>query len=187
MKKLYAVMTICALALSIGVTALAQGKTAKGSKKSGSCCSTKGEATPEQVRKFKLDTIDLRQEMMTKKFDLQRENLKESPDSARVDALKAEIANIKTRIEAVRESSKLPQSVCNRVCGMMDEDCGSCNKAGSCGCKECQKGKSCSNCTECKDCSCHNCGHGQDCNNCNKAHNKKGKAAKHCNGCNTRK
>jgi hypothetical protein len=185
MKKLYSVITICVLALSVGVTALAQGKSAKGSRKSGSCCSTKGDATPEQIRKFKLDTIDLRQEMMTKKFDLQRENLKESPDSARVGALKAEIATIKAKIEAVRDGSKLPQSVCNRVCGMMDEDCGSCGKAGSCGCKECRTGKSCSDC-ECKDCN-HNCGQAQDCNNCNKAHHKKGKAAKHCNGCNTGK
>ena len=60
MKKLYAAITVCALALSVGVTALAQGKApAKSSKKS--CCATKEDVTPEQLKKFKADTIDLRQ------------------------------------------------------------------------------------------------------------------------------
>ncbi len=200
MKKLYTAIAVCALALSVGVAALAQGKMEpKGSKKGDCCSSTKGDATPEQIRKFKADTIDLRQEMMNKRFDLQREGLKEAPDSAKIDALKAEVTAVKAKIEAVRESSKLPDSVCQKVCQMMDEDGSNCNKAGSCGCKQCQNGKSCSDCSSCKDGSCKGCNKATSCKNCDKTAScdcskdggtckcsKKGKAG--CKGnCNTKK
>jgi len=75
MKKLYAAITILAISLSVGVTAMAQGKmSGKSSQKAGCASCQKGGATPEQMKKFKADSIDLRQEMMNKRFDLQREN-----------------------------------------------------------------------------------------------------------------
>ena len=184
MKKLYAAITVCALALSVGVTALAQGKAAAKSSKKSCCCATREDVTPEQLKKFKADTIDLRQEMTNKQFDLQRENLKESPDSARVEALKADIAAVKAKIDAIRVSSKLPESVCHKVCRMMDEDggkCGKCDKTAGCGCKDCQKGKSCSDCSKCKECK--NCSSCKDCKSCAKSKKQEtGKTGcKHCN------
>lgn len=193
MKRFYVAILICSLALSVGVTALAQGKAgAKDSNKSAGCCAGKGEATDQQLKKFKADTIDLRQEMMNKKFELQRENLKEIPDSARVDALKSELAAIKARIETVRVSSKLPESVCNRVCRMMDEEGSKCHQTGSCGCKDCQQGKSCADCSNCKDGNGKECT-GKDCKNGAKAAGckdcgKKAKAVKAgCKSCNSKK
>lgn len=195
MKKFYAILTICALTLSIGVTALAQGKMgAKGSKRDACCNTGKEDATPEQLRKFKADTIDLRQEMMTKRFDLQRENLKETPDNARIDALKGEIAAVKARIETIRESSKLPQSVCRKVCQMMDEGDNHCHM----NCKDCSQDKTCDSCSKHQDCSCPDCV-ARDCKNCPKnngckdcsccgKNSNRGKAGKAvCRKCNTMK
>jgi len=174
MKKLYAVITVLALSLSVGVTAMAQGKMAgKGATKGGcSSCQTAG-ATPEQMKKFKIDSIDLRQEMMNKRFDLQRENLKETPDSARVAAIKAEMEAIKVKIDALKTANKLPVSAscCKEDCPLLDcgcdtcksgkscdtkgkKGCGNCNKSADCGCKNCNKKGACDNCSKAADCGC---------------------------------
>lgn len=171
MKKLYAVVTVLALSLTVAVTAMAQGKRDhKHARKAGCSSCEKAGATPEQIRKFKADSIDLRQEMMNKRFDLQRESLKETPDSARIDAIKADMAAIKTKIDALKTAANLPTSAscCQDDCPLMDGGCG--NGAN---CKDCK------NCADCKDCKkCKNCADCKDCKCC-----KTGKAGKHCKDC----
>jgi len=204
MRKIYAVIAAISLSLSIGVTAMAQGKGVQNRVKKAGCsdCVT-ANVSPEQMRKFKLDTIDLRQEMMNKRFDLQRENLKETPDSAKTAALEADIAALKEKIEAQRKAANLPESICNdKDCPLMGGDCGKCGngkgcdcscgkKAGSCAdCKECnccQKGGDCAKCKDCKECKncsdpgCRECAKKSDCSKCNK---KKQPAKAGCNKCN---
>lgn len=207
MKKFYAVITVLALSLAVAVTALAQGKRDhKHARKAGCSSCEKAGATPEQIRKFKADSIDLRQEMMNKRFDLQRENLKAAPDSARIDAIKADMAAIKTKIDALKTAANLPVSAscCQDDCPLMDGDCGSCTSSKGCECKKCsckncqdgkacakaaKAGKHCKNCDKksdcgCKDCQCKDCkGAGcEQCAKCDKAADcgcsKKGKTAK---------
>jgi hypothetical protein len=176
MKKFYAMLTVFALSLTVGVTAMAQTKKShKESDKTHCSSCDKSAATPEQMKKFKTDSIDLRQEMMNKRFDLQRENLKETPDSARVTAITAEIEAIKVKIDALRTAANLPKSACccmedcplmdgncdkcktGKTCDLKDKKeagCSKCNKAAHCGCKECSKKGACDNCKKAADCSC---------------------------------
>jgi len=178
MRKFYAVIATLALILSIGVTALAQGKVArKGVKKAGCSDCVKCDVSPEQMRKFKLDTIDLRQELMNKRFDLQRENLKDTPDSARVTALEADIAAAKEKIDAQRAAAKLPETICNdRDCPLLAGDCAKCGSGKGCDCNCCKKAGSCDKCKECRDCGC--CMKGGDCAKC-----KDCKECKDCKDC----
>jgi hypothetical protein len=115
MKKITAALTALALALVIGGTAQA-GKHKGGMHGGCGNCAQSGAQTDQQLS-FQRDTIDLRQEMMLKRFEVQRENLKATPDSAKVTTLKAEIKAIQTRIHDLRVKSGLPDS------GMRDGEC----------------------------------------------------------------
>lgn len=165
MKKLYAVITALAISLSVGVTAMAQSKSSP--KKAGCSSCQQADATPEQMKKFKAESLDLRQEMMNKRFDLQRENLKDAPDAARVAAIKAEIDAIKAKIDKVKEANRIPVSAscCKDDCPLMEGSCASCsakagkncskcNKGADCGCKDCSKKGDCRNCPDAANCDC---------------------------------
>ena len=94
---------------------------------------TAGKADP--YLQFRRDTLDLRQEMMNRRFDLQRENLKGSPDAARVAALKADVSAIQARINAIRVQSGLPESAKrDGECFKPDGGCGMQNGQGQGGC-----------------------------------------------------
>jgi hypothetical protein len=152
MKKFYVALTVFALSLTLGATAMAQAK--KGHKESNKThCSScdKSAATPEQMKKFKADSIDLRQEMMNKRFDLQRENLKETPDSAKVAAIKAEIEAVKVKIDALKAASNLPKSCCMEDCPLMDENCDKCKTGKTCDKKKSKSSKNCSKCNKSAD------------------------------------
>src|SRR5512133_2203774 len=116
MKRLYVAVTVFALSLTLGVIAMAQVKKSHKAKAGCSSCD-KSCATPEQMKKFKADSIDLRQEMMNKRFDLQREELKETPDDAKIAAIKADMEAIKVKIDALKTASNLPKSA---SCCMQD-------------------------------------------------------------------
>lgn len=165
MKKLYAAITVLAISLSVGVTAMAQGKmSGKSSQKAGCSSCQKAGATPEQMKKFKADSIDLRQEMMNKRFDLQRENLKETPDSARVAAIKADMEAIKVKIDALKAAAGMPVSAscCMDDCPLMDGNCSTCSSKKGCStsagcCADCSKKGCCDKCTNAADCCCKTC------------------------------
>ena len=166
MKKLYGVITVLALSLSIGVTAMAQGRmSGKSSQKAGCSSCQKSAAAPEQIKKVKADSIDLRQEMMNKRFDLQRENLQETPDSAKVASLKAEMEAIKVKIDALKTAADMPVSAscCMEDCPLMDGNCDKCssrkgrNMSADCCCANCDKKGGCDKCTKAADCCCNNC------------------------------
>lgn len=171
MKKLYAVITVVAISLSIGVTAMAQGKmSGKSSKKAGCSSCQKTDATPEQIKKFKADSIDLRQEMMNKRFDLQRENLQETPESARLSAIKADMDAIKIKIDALKTAAGMPNSAscCMEDCPLMDGNCDKCSSKKGCD-KSATASKNCNNCNKAADCGCMNCGKKGACDKCAQA------------------
>lgn len=115
MKKITATLTAVALALVISVTA--QAGMHKGGMHGGCGDCAQAGAMTDQQRTFQMNTIDLRQEMMMKRFEVQRENLKATPDNAKVSALQAEIKTIQSRINEIRVQSGIQD------CGMRDGEC----------------------------------------------------------------
>ncbi len=118
MKKMSVVVIALALAVSLFSIANAGNRNGMG----GGCgdCSQGGANAPsDQFQKFQSDTIDLRQEMMTKRFEMQRENLKATPDSAKLAALQADIKTIQSKILEIRGQSGLPVDKCDGECGQM--------------------------------------------------------------------
>ena len=110
MKKMYVMFVALCLAVSISSIASAGYRNGMGSG-CGNCPQNGGAS--EQFHKFQADTIDLRQEMMTKRFAIQRENLHATPDKDKVAALQAEINSIQTKIMDIRAQSGLPINKCN--------------------------------------------------------------------------
>ena len=117
MKK----MSVVLIALSLAVFTFSSASAGNSSGgMDGGCrnCAKDGATTPsEPFRKFQADTIDLRQEMMTKRFEMQRENLKAAPDSDKITALQAYIKLLQTKIMAVRAQSGLPVDKSDGECG----------------------------------------------------------------------
>ena len=101
---------------------------------------TTPEALSDPFRKFQGDTIDLRQEMMLKRFDVQRENLKGTPDEAKIASLRTDIKSLQAKILAIRSQSGLPGDKCDGECFQTMGGCdkmsmGDCSKqmGGDCG------------------------------------------------------
>lgn len=59
-------------------------------------------------KKFVSDTMSLRQEMMNKYFELQKEYIKETPDQAVMTKLRGEIAELRTKVMDARAKAGLP-------------------------------------------------------------------------------
>jgi hypothetical protein len=102
-------------------------------------------AQSDPYRAFMQKTLDLRQEMMVKRFDLQRENLKGAPDTARVAGIKADITAIQARINQVRVQSGIADEgkrdgECFKMdgtCFKMDGGCAQQNGPGGCNGQPC--------------------------------------------------
>jgi ribosomal protein L29 len=147
MKRIVTVMPAIVLALAMSAIAFAQcggggcGNCAQGGTAGQTPAMSQAPAgEPDPYRQFMQNTIDLRQAMMNKRFDLQRENLKGTPDVAKIAQLKADIARIQTRIGEIRTQSGLADSgKLDGECGKMGGDCfkmnGECGKMGG-GCGE---------------------------------------------------
>ena len=135
MKKLTTVVIAFSLAVSTFTIANAGFRNGM----DGGCgdCAQQAGAPSDQFRKFQTDTIDLRQEMMTKRFEAQRENLKGTPDAAKISALQAEIKVIQTKIQDVRSKSGLPLGKSDGECG---QRMGGFDKKGMGGCGKGQGG-----------------------------------------------
>jgi hypothetical protein len=140
MKKFIATVTACALALAVGGTVFAQGPRGGCDQCNQGRQGAQVAGQSDQFRKFQMDTLDLRQDMMNKRFELQRENLKGTPDAAKVAGLKAEVAAIQAKINDIRVQSGLPdKGKRDGECFKMDGDCfkqdgqGGCNKQNGMG------------------------------------------------------
>lgn len=57
----------------------------------------------ENVKKFQKETLSLRDELMTKQFELQDEYSKPVPDTNRIAALRKEIIDLQAKIQAIAE------------------------------------------------------------------------------------
>ena len=113
MKKMSVVVMALTLAVSLAGIASAGMGAGCGN------CPQQGVAPAGPLQKFQADTIDLRQEMMTRRFEIQRENLKGTPDNAKIALLQAEIKALQAKIMAIRLQSGLPVDKCDGECGTM--------------------------------------------------------------------
>jgi hypothetical protein len=135
MKKMSVAAMVLALTVSLLNTADAGVRNGMG----GGCSDCAQHAAPsDPFRKFQADTIDLRQEMMTKRFELQRENLKGIPDREKVASLQGDIKTLQSKIMEVRVQSGLPADKGDGECGLKGGLC----KIGTGGC-----GKGMGDCT----------------------------------------
>ena len=116
MKRMSVV--VIALGLAVSLFSIANAGNRNGMR-GGGCgnCSQGDAATSDQFRKFQTDTIDLRQEMMTKRFEMQREHLKDTPDGAKIAALQAEFSAIQSKLLDVRSKSGLQAGKGDGGCG----------------------------------------------------------------------
>lgn len=62
----------------------------------------------ETMKKFQKETLNLRDELMTKQMELQNEYNKPVPDTNRIVALKKEIIDLQAKIQTVAEKYGLP-------------------------------------------------------------------------------
>jgi hypothetical protein len=130
-------MSITAMVLSLVVSlfSIADAGSRNGMGAGCADCAQQG-AQSDPFRKFQADTIDLRQEMMNKRFELQRENLKGTPDREKIASLQAEIKTIQSKILDLRGKSGLPVDKGDGECGQKRGGCGKgmggCN-TGPCG------------------------------------------------------
>lgn len=128
MKKMSVVVIALSLAVSMFSVANAGNKNGMGGG-CGNCA--QGGAPSDQFRKFQADTIDLRQEMMVKRFEMQRENLKGVSDSAKIAALQEDVKGIQLKIQDIRNQSGLPAGKSDGECG---QRMGKAGKKGMGGC-----------------------------------------------------
>ena len=134
MKKMSVAVIVLTLAVSLFSIANAGNRNGMG----GGCsnCAQQGGVDSDKFQKFQADTIDLRQEMMTKRFDMQRENLKGTPDGAKMASLQADIKGLQSKILSIRSQSGLPVDKCDGECTQAMGGCGKgkggCNN-GPCG------------------------------------------------------
>lgn len=86
----------------------------------------------EQYKKFALETLPIRQEMMNKHFELQKEFLKEKPDQDVIKKLQGEVGELRKKMIDARTKAGLPMGKMGKRghkgmrgggMGMMQMDC----------------------------------------------------------------
>ncbi|GAB4415042.1 MAG: hypothetical protein OHK0032_11190 [Thermodesulfovibrionales bacterium] len=65
-------------------------------------------ANVENVKKFQKETLSLRDELITKRLELQNEYGKPQPDYDRIGTLRKEIVDIQTKIQAAADKYGVP-------------------------------------------------------------------------------
>jgi len=107
MRKILAALTVVVMATG---TAMAMGPMGGGKGAECGCGSAKGMSAPDSAahKKFLSDTMSLRQDLMNKQFEMQKEYVKETPDQAVMTKLKGEITELSTKIKDARVKAGLP-------------------------------------------------------------------------------
>lgn len=76
-------------------------------------------ANAETMKMFQKETLSLRDELMTKRIELQAEYDKPVPDTARIAALKKDIIDIQAKIQVVADKQGIPTGGTGYGRGMM--------------------------------------------------------------------
>jgi hypothetical protein len=107
MKRILAALTVVVLAAG---SAMAIGPMGGGMGAGGCCGMGKGATAADTAahKKFINETMPLRQEMMNKHFEMQKEYIKETPDQVVMTKLKGEIMELRTKLMDARTKAGLP-------------------------------------------------------------------------------
>jgi len=81
----------------------------------GACLSRFDTANLEKVKAFQKETLQLRDEFMTKKLELCHEYGKPSPDRQRIASLQKEVIDIRAQIHQKADESGLPLQGCGKI------------------------------------------------------------------------
>lgn len=95
----------------------------------------------EQVRQFQKETSTLRDEMMIKRMELQREQAKENPDQATISRLSSELNSLRTQIHAAGEKYGMFADCPKDANCWENGGCGRGNSAPARGCGNCGVGR----------------------------------------------
>jgi hypothetical protein len=117
MKKILAALTVVVLAAG---TAMAVGPMGGGM--GGGCCGMGKAGAPADTaahKKFISDTMSLRQEMMNKHLEMQKEYVKENPDQSVMTRLRGEITELRTKMMDARAKAGLPMGPMGKKGHMM--------------------------------------------------------------------
>jgi hypothetical protein len=132
MKKSLLALTAVA-ALSFAGSALAMPGMGAG-QGMGPGMATQGKYS-EQYKKFAAETLPIRQEMMNKHFDLQKEMLKDKPDAEAIKKLQGDVGELRKKMIDAQVKSGLPMGKMGKMgkrgskgmrgggMGMMQMDC----------------------------------------------------------------
>lgn len=163
---------VVAALLMLGATAVYAGRGGHSHGMGMGSCSQ--DVSIETIKQFQKETSALRDEMMVKRIEFQRERAKETPDQGKVTALKQEMKTLRTQIHEIGKKHGMFAD-CDQDQDCWDHDgCG--KRAGGCDQADCGKGGG-------KNC-------GADCGpaDCDKTDcAKQKKQTKGCNSCNKKK
>lgn len=73
----------------------------------------------DAVKKFQKETLPLRDELITKRLELQKEYTKDNPDKAHITTLRKEIVEIELKIQEKADAAGLNPMGCGMDTGMM--------------------------------------------------------------------
>lgn len=107
MRKILAALTVVVLAAG---SAVAMGPKDGGPGMGCGCSMGKGMSAADKAahKKFISDTMSLRQEMMNKHLEIQKEYIKETPDAAVMTKLHGEAKELRKKLMDARAKSGLP-------------------------------------------------------------------------------
>ena len=107
MRKITVGVLLLASAIVMAGMAYARSPLGSGS---GSCClpdCSSARITTEQWQKYRTDSLGLREQMMTRKFELEKEELQPHPDNTKVARLESEISSLRSSIHDLRTKAGL--------------------------------------------------------------------------------
>lgn len=100
----------------------------------GGCCMTGNShgMSTQKMRSFQKDTLKLRENLMDKRLDLQEEFSKEVPDGKRLAALRKEIVELQSQLQAAGEKHGMSNMGMGGNMGWRQMGAGGCG-CGGCG------------------------------------------------------
>ena len=101
-------VVVAAMALVGASAAFAQQGLGPGSGRGYYGSGPEGQVNVENLKKFQKETLSLRDELMTKRAELDNEYAKQSPDTARIAEIQKQMIDIRTQIQKAAEKNGLP-------------------------------------------------------------------------------
>ena len=109
MKRTAMVIAVALVALVAAGAAFAQmGGPGMGYGRGNYGAGPDGQVNVENLKKFQKETQSLRDDLMTKRAELQNEYAKQTPDTARVADLRKQMIDIQAQIQKAAEKNGLP-------------------------------------------------------------------------------